>query len=198
MNSGVVVALITAGVSLFLSVGKIVWDAREKRQERRLAAREKLDRYRVPLLTAVDGLGICLNNIRRQFFLAYLDDDDRRDAARNTVLFRLAQYFGWTEIIYGYADRLRFERDEATKEVATMIREVGSILARDQYDRTNEGDFRTSQLMLWWDEQRAIGELMRQEGDEPRCISFDSFVTNYDKAFKKWYATFARDLVSRV
>ena len=50
--------------------------------------------------------------------------------------------------------------------------------------------------MLWWDEQRAIGELMRLEGEEPRCISFDSFVTNYDKGFAKWFASFARDLES--
>ena len=159
-----------------------------------MAAREKLDKYRAPLLAAVDSLGTCLNNIRCQSFLAYLDDDNRRTAARNIVLFRLAQYFGWTEIVYDYADRLRFERNEATKEVKTMIREVGSILARDRYDRTNEDDSRTSQLMLWWDEQRAIRELMRQDGDEPRCLSFDSFVTNYDKDFEKWFATLARDL----
>jgi hypothetical protein len=196
MSSGVVVALITAGVSLFLSVGKIAWDAREKRQERILAAREKLDRYRAPLLAAVDDLGRCLNNIRTQSFLAYLNTDDRRETALHSTRFRVAQYLGWTEIVYGYADRLRFEKDDDTKKVAAMIGEVGSILATDIYDRTDEAEFWTSQLMLWRDEQRAIGELMRQDGEEPRCISFDSFVTNYDKSFAKWFATFARDLES--
>src|SRR4051794_26823675 len=98
MDSGAIVALITAGVSLLLSIGKIAWDSHEKTQQRTLDAREKLDRYRAPLLAAVDGLGVCLNNIRCQSFLAYFEDEDRRDAARNTVLFRLAQYFGWTEI----------------------------------------------------------------------------------------------------
>jgi hypothetical protein len=196
MDSGVSIALITAGASLLLSIGKIAWDAREKQHERNIAARKQLDKYRAPLLNAVDSLGICLNNVRLQSFLAYLDTEDRRDAARNTVLFRLAQYFGWIEIAYGYSDRLRFERDESTKNVATIIREVGSILARDQYDRVDENDFRTSQLMLWWDEQRAIGELMCREGDKPRCIGFDSFVTRYETDFAKWFNPFARDLES--
>jgi hypothetical protein len=42
----VITALITAFVSLTLALGKIIWDAREKRHERRLAAREQRDRYR--------------------------------------------------------------------------------------------------------------------------------------------------------
>ena len=194
MNSGVVAALITAGISLVLTVGKIVWDAREKLQERRLAAREKLDRYRSPLLAAVDELGRHVQNVREGYFLAYLNTDDRREVALLTMQFRLAQYLGWTEIVYGYADRLRFERDEATRAVAARVAEVASILARDLYDRTNPAEFWTSQLMLWRDEQRAIGELMRQEGEEPHCMGFDSFVNNYDKGFAKWFGRFAREL----
>ena len=46
----VVTALITAAVSLVLAVGKILWDAREKGRDRQLAARERLDWYRAPLL----------------------------------------------------------------------------------------------------------------------------------------------------
>jgi hypothetical protein len=196
MSPGVVAAITTAGVSLVLSLGKIIWDEREKRQERRLAAREKLDRYRAPLLAAVDDLARCIHNIRNENFLTYLEVEDRRDAALRTTLFRLAQYFVWTEIVYGYSDRLRFERHDATKEVARMIGEVGRILATDNLDRTDEEDFRRSRLMLWRDQQRAIGELMRQDGEEPRCISFDSFVNNYEKSFANWFAAFAGDLNS--
>jgi hypothetical protein len=196
MTSGVAAAVITAAVSLVLTLGKIVWDAHEKRQERRLAAREKLDKYRAPLLAAVDDLGRCIDNIRNDNFLAYLDTDDRRNTALHSTLFRLAQYFGWVEIIHGYSDRLRFESDEATRAVTGILGDIGRILATDEFDRTSEDDFTTSQLMLWRDEQRAVGELMRQDGDEPRCISFDSFVDGYDKSFAKWFATFARDIES--
>jgi len=56
--SDVVVSAVVAGaVSLVVTFGKIAWDGRQKKQDRQLAAREKLDRYREPLLTAADGLG---------------------------------------------------------------------------------------------------------------------------------------------
>jgi hypothetical protein len=193
MEPPVWAALITASVSLVLAVGKIVWDWRQKKHERRLAAREKLDKYRAPLLAAVDDLGRRINNIRNDNFLAYLDSD-RGERARLSTLFRFAQYFGWTEIIYGYSDRLRFENDAATKTVTGMLGDIGWVLSFDQFDRTDKDDFTTSQFMLWREEQRAIGELMRQDGDELRCISFDSFADSYDKCFSKWFATFERDV----
>jgi hypothetical protein len=63
--SDVVVSAVVAGaVSLVVTFGKIAWDDRQKKQERQLAAREKLDRYREPLLTAADALGSRVNNIR--------------------------------------------------------------------------------------------------------------------------------------
>jgi hypothetical protein len=48
--------------------------------------------------------------------------------------------------------------------------------------------------MLWREEQRAIGEMMRRDGDEPGCISFASFATSYEDRFSRWFATFAADL----
>jgi hypothetical protein len=57
MSDAVVAAIVAGIVSLLATFGKIVWDATEKKQDRRLAAREKLDRYREPLLTAADDLG---------------------------------------------------------------------------------------------------------------------------------------------
>jgi hypothetical protein len=193
MEAPVIAALVTATASLVLAVGKIVWDWRQKKHERRLAAREKLDKYRAPLLAAVDDLGRRVNNIRNDNFLAYLDTD-RGERARLSTLFRFAQYFGWTEIIYGYSDRLRFESDAATRTVTGMLGDIAWILSFDEFDRTDKDDFTTSQFMLWREEQRAIGELMRQDGDNPRCLSFDSFVDSYDQRFSKWFATFGRDL----
>jgi hypothetical protein len=66
--------------------------------------------------------------------------------------------------------------------------------AADEFDRTGEDDFTTSRLMLWREEQRAIGELMRHAGDEPRCVSFNSFAADYDSCFSRWFATFASHL----
>jgi hypothetical protein len=77
-----------------------------------------------------------------------------------------------------------------------VVSPVRWILAADEFDRLNEGDFTTSHLMLWREEQRAIGELMRQDGNEPRCMSFNSFVENYDNLFSRWFNTFASELES--
>jgi hypothetical protein len=196
MGDAVVAALVAGAVSLLVTFGKVAWDARQTKRERRLAARERLDRFRAPLLAAVDDLGRRLNNIRNDGFLAYVDIEDRRDMALKSTLFRLAQYLGWTEIIYGYADRLRFESDKATTAVTSTLGDIGWILAADEFDRTDEDDFTTSQLMLWREEQRAIGELMRQGGAEPRCIGFDSFVDQYEDRFSSWFNTFASQLKS--
>jgi hypothetical protein len=194
MDPPVLAALITASLSLVLAVGKIVVDLREKSIERRLAARERLDRYRPQLLAAVDDLGRRINNIRNDGFLTYLHSEDRRDTALLGTLFRFAQYLGWLEIVYGYGGRLRFESDEATKAVAKTLADFGWILAADEFDRIDEDDFETSRLMLWREEQRAIGELMRHEGDEPRCIGFDTFAQNYDRSFARWFSLFATQL----
>jgi hypothetical protein len=194
MDPPVLAALITASLSLVVAVGKIVVDWRDKNLERSVAAREQLDRYRSPLLAAVDDLGRRINNIRNDGFLTYLHNEDRRDTALLSTLFRFAQYIGWLEIVYGYGGHLRFQSDEATKAVAKTLADFGWILAADEFDRIDEGDFQSSRLMLWREEQRAIGELMRHEGDEPRCIGFNTFAENYDCSFARWFSDFAAQL----
>jgi hypothetical protein len=197
MGDAVIAAVVAGAVSLLVTFGKIAWDVRQARRRQHLAARERLDRYRAPLLAAVDDLGRRVNNIRTDGFLAYLEVQGRRDIALKSTLFRLAQYLGWIEIIYGYSDRLRFESEKATSAVAVTIGDIGWILSADEFDRTDERDFTSSQLMLWREEQRAIGELMRQEGDEPRCRGFDSFAANYEDHFATWFDKFASQLEAK-
>jgi hypothetical protein len=48
--------------------------------------------------------------------------------------------------------------------------------------------------MLWREEQRAIDEMMRQDGVEAGCISFASFATTYEDRFSRWFTEFAADL----
>jgi hypothetical protein len=78
--------------------------------------------------------------------------------------------------------------------VTETLGDIGWVLAADEFDRSDEDHFTTSRLMLWREEQRAIGELMRHAGDEPRCIGFDSFAADYDSRFSRWFATFASQL----
>jgi hypothetical protein len=97
-------------------------------------------------------------------------------------------------VLYGSFDRLRFERDKSTKAVADVLRSVGRTLAVDRLDRADPSDAMTTQLMIWREEQRAIGEVMRAGDDPPRCMSFDSFVKEYDSRFATWFGTFAAQL----
>jgi uncharacterized protein (DUF934 family) len=129
--------------------------------------------------------------MRNDRFLAYVEVESRRELTKLSFAFRVAQYLGWVEIIRGYADRLRFENDETTRKVATTVEDIAWILSFDQYDRGNPDDFTTSRLMLWRDQQRAVGELMRREGEEEDCLGFDSFAVNYDRLFARWLDDFA-------
>jgi hypothetical protein len=194
MSDVVIAALVAGAVSLLVTFGTIRLESLREKRHRQAAARDKLDTYRAPMLAAVDDLGRRINNIRHDKFLAYLGVEDRSDEAILSTLFRFAQYLAWKEIVHGSADRLRFESDEATKEVATSISKVAWILSIDRFDRTVEADFRTSRLMLWGDEQRAIGELMR--GTDGMPLGFNSFTQKYDAEFEKWFRSFAAQLRS--
>jgi hypothetical protein len=190
----VIAALVAGAVSLLVTFGTIRLESLKEKRHRQAAARDKLDTYRAPMLAAVDDLGRRINNIRHDKFLDYVSVEDRSEEAVLSTLFRFAQYLVWTEIVHGYADRLRFESNESTKEVADSIGNIAWILSADRFDRTDEADFRTSQLMLWREEQRAIGELMRSTDGTP--LGFNSFTEKYDAGFEKWFRSFAAQLKS--
>src|SRR4051812_28434015 len=160
MGDAAIAALVGAAASLGGAFGKIGWDARQSERSERRAARQRLDVYRAPFLAAVDDLGRRINNMRNDSFLAYVQVGSRQELVRLSIAFRVAQYLGWVEIVHGYADRLRFENDETTREVASTLGKIGWLLSSDMYDRLDEDDFTSSQLMLWREQQRAVGGLM--------------------------------------
>ena len=71
---------------------------------------------------------------------------------------------------------------------------AGSSPLTASIGRSRPIDPTTTRLMMWREEQRAIGELMRVNSDPPRCLSFDSFARQYDEHFSPWFATFAAQL----
>jgi hypothetical protein len=194
MGDAVIAAVVAGVVSLAVTFGKMGVDARQQTRQTRSLARATLDRYRAPLLAAVDDLGSRVNNIRHDKFLLYLNHPDRSRTALLGTLFRFAQLFGWAEIVYGHADRMRFESDAATKAVTDLLRDVSRTLAVDRLDRTDPADFTSTRLMVWREEQRAIGEAMRVDGDEPGCVGFHSFARDYEERYGRWFGTFASEL----
>jgi hypothetical protein len=143
--------------------------------ERRLNAEDVLTRYREPLAAAAFDLQSRLYNVLRLGFFAKFGDGERAEDAVTTTLFRLAQYFGWTEILRRDIQFLSFPEDDDTRKVARLESEITRCFLSDGYGLG---------LMIWSDEQRGIGERMiaEQQG-HILCMGYASFREQCDDVF---------------
>ena len=89
--------------------------------DRDLRAEEVLTRYREPLAAAAFDLQSRLYNILRlDFFRKVGNSQALTEEALRTTLFRLAQYFGWTEILRRDIQFLSFPEADETRRVAQL------------------------------------------------------------------------------
>jgi hypothetical protein len=144
--------------------------------ERQLNAEDVLTRYREPLAAAAFDLQTrCYNIVKLDFFAKFGTGHDRFLDAQATTLFRFAQYFGWTEILRRDIQFLSFPEDEDTRSVAQLQSSIARRLASSDAKEP---------LMVWADEQRAIGERMIvQEHDKVLCMGYARFRDEYDVCF---------------
>ncbi|MCK9878756.1 hypothetical protein MXD59_23840 [Frankia sp. Ag45/Mut15] len=184
--------------------------------EKRSAAKAELDRYREPLLLAVVDLGARLHTIRERGLQGYLGSTQRRGrlAVLGTV-YCVARYLGTLEILYSRLALLRFDSATDTRLVAALLADIGRAFSSQLYDEdppsgAQEGgppagasSLRKAErageprFMLWREEQRAIGELMRgPDGTGTVCVGFACFHDSYDELFASWLDPFAEALRS--
>jgi hypothetical protein len=146
--------------------------------DRDLRAEEVLTRYREPLAAAAFDLQSRLYNILRLDFFHKYAEGHRAEEALRTTLFRLAQYFGWTEILRRDIQFLSFPEDNATRRVAQLQSKISKRFLTDDPSPA---------LMIWGDEQRAIGELMIvEEYGKVLCMGYAKFSEHCDLAFATW------------
>jgi hypothetical protein len=146
--------------------------------DRNLRAEEVLTRYREPLAAAAFDLQSRLYNILRLDFFAKFGGGERGEDALRTTLFRLAQYFGWTEILRRDIQFLSFPEDDDTRRVAHLQSEIARRFLSDGYGPA---------VMIWADQQRAIGELMIVEQyGKVLCMGYASFRDRCDDTFAPW------------
>ena len=147
--------------------------------DRDLRGEEVLTRYRQPLAAAAFDLQSRLYNILRlDFFGKFGGDHERSEEAFRTTLFRLAQYLGWTEILRRDIQFLSFPEDEDTRRVAHLQSEIAKCLLTHEYG---------AELMVWSDEQRAIGEeMIVEEHGKVLCMGYATFGRDCDEAFPPW------------
>jgi hypothetical protein len=158
--------------------------------DRDLRAEETLARYREPLAAAAFDLQSRLYNILRLGFFAKWGDGDRADDAVRTTLFRIAQYFGWSEILRRDIQFLAFPEDDATRRVATLQSEIAACFLSHSYGTA---------MMIWSDEQRAIGERMIvEEHDKVLCMGYAGFRERCDEVFGAWAGRVRADLEDEI
>jgi hypothetical protein len=175
----VIAALISAGVALRQSslserVARLQRDLdaelheREALFDRSLKAAEVLARYREPLAAAAYDLQSRIYNIvRLDFFGKWGNSSEHAEDAYTSTLFRLAQYFGWTEILRRKIQFLSFPEDDDTRKVARLQSDITRCFLTDDYGLA---------LMIWSDEQRAIGEQMIIEDyGDVLCMGYARF-----------------------
>jgi hypothetical protein len=185
MTPGVWAAIVTSLTSLTVAVFSLVFQrkgAREEREEKkRSAAKVVLDKYRGPLLVVATDLGRRIHHIRHQEFYKYAASASGHDGrAKLTTLFRLAQYFGWCEILRTEVQVLHFEHEADTSLVAELIGAIHWACSSDAVDDGSRGS-------LWAEEQRGVGELMvaRNGGSLSTC-GYARFVDEYGRRFASW------------
>jgi hypothetical protein len=151
-------------------------------------AEEVLKRYREPLAAAGFDLQSRLYNILELgFFDNFGEPHPRSEEALRTTLFRIAQYFGWSEILRRDIQFLSFPEAENTQRVIELQRKIAKCFLTDDYGE---------ELMIWGDEQRAIGELMIvEEHGKVLCMGYARFRTACDGVFAKWRAQLRGEVI---
>ena len=154
---------------------------RQQLMLRRLDAEQIISRYREPLATAAFDLQSRLRNILDDGFLSYLSrGPSRKKEALESTTFRVAQYFGWTEALRQSIQFFDFSEPERSQQVSSSIKKVSILWATDRIYGEH--------LMIWFEAQRAVGELMLVEKERlVSVMGFADFTSAVDD-FDPWLA----------
>jgi hypothetical protein len=165
--------------------------ANVRREDRSLRTKEVLDQYRRPLLAASVQLARRIENIVHRSFLEYLKADEHRaQVALRSILYRFAVYMGWRELLNRELTYLSFEDSAQTREVLGLLDDLRAKMSSSRFDIVDG----LPKMMLWTDEQAAIGGLMQTTGNTPGVIGFETFYDEYEVKFAPWLDSFALDL----
>jgi hypothetical protein len=180
------VSLISAAVSLTGAVVTVtlggLFEWRRQRSDREHARRDRVSRYRDPLLQAAAGLQARLGNAVRLLSNEPVtevarDDKDRQDEYnRYESLYRFAVYQGWVHILFqeaGFLDLGSRRRNRLLVELLSGVR--AAIAGHDDHGETG---------VLQGGEQQLMGELMVAfDGSDQarlRCLGYMEFRKKLD------------------
>lgn len=168
--------------------------------DKRDAADEIMSRYRDPLLRSIIDLqGRIYSIVKLDFMQRHLGsgDPEQFEYAKTSTLFRLAEYFGWVEILRMGVQFLDLGDQARSRELAGLSHEASLAFA-------NTHKFPNAAFRLFRDEQRAVGELVIEllPGDSRtyHCIGYTQFVQRLqdDSAFSRWFARLSAEIDSMI
>jgi hypothetical protein len=117
-------------------------------------------------------------------------DEHRAQIALRSILYRFAAYLGWRELLNRDLAYLTFEDGTQTREVLGLLDDLRAKLSSSRFDVVDG----QPKMMLWTDEQAAIGGLMQRGDGTAGVIGFEVFFAKYEETFGPWLDSFARDL----
>ena len=200
MSGAVVVALVSAtvavcsaGVTAFTAVRSIrlqhALTLERAELDRQQASEEVVRRYREPLLLAASDLQARICNIVQDGFLVrHLASADpaEQEYARVSTLYRIGDYFGWTEILRRGLQFLDLGDDRRTRDLAGLLAQVSRTFS-------DTALYPAGVFCLFRDEQRALGEIMLQPADQDplhwQCVGYATFTARLetDPGFSRWF-----------
>ncbi len=175
-------------------------ELRRHKLDKSEVAEEVASRYRDPLLRSIIDLqGRIYSIVKLDFMQRHLGsgDADQINYAKSSTLFRLAEYFGWLEILRAGVQFLDLGDQARSRELGALSHQVGLAFANTQ-------EFPDSAFRLFRDEQRAVGELVIEAAPgDPRghhCIGYTRFVQRLEDepAFSRWFARLAAEIDSMI
>ncbi|MGH3662997.1 MAG: hypothetical protein ACRDTQ_14200 [Micromonosporaceae bacterium] len=176
------VSLASAIVSVASAVVTVALGAlfewRRRHSDREQARRDRVSRYRDPLLQAAAALQGRLETAvahldRKQVTQVAPDTPRQEEYNRYESLYRFAVYQGWVHILFREAGFLDLGSRRRNRRLVQLLARVsGTIAGHDDYGKTG---------VLQGGEQRLIGELMLAPVDSDRsrlgCLGYLEFLT---------------------
>lgn len=166
----------------------------KRRHDRETHIAELLSRYRDPLLSAAFDLQSRLYNIvRRDFLEEYFDstDPDAHAYARDSTLWVIGQYLGWTEILRREVQFLDLGEASENRRLQARLQRIAQAFAVDD-------EALTPVFRLFRAEQRAIGELMIAPADAHgrlTCLGYADFSARVRREpLRRWFLRLEQDL----
>lgn len=166
----------------------------KRRHDREAHIAELLSRYRDPLLGAAFDLQSRLYNIvRRDFLEEYLESSDPASHAyaRDSTLWVIGQYLGWTEILRREVQFLDLGEASENRRLQARLQRIAQAFATDD-------EALTPVLRLFRAEQRAIGELMIAPADAHgrlTSLGYADFSARVRREpLRPWFARLEQDL----